>query len=689
MIIKRVTVRRFRAIKEKIIEFSPGLNIIKGSDNEAGKSSLRIAITKALFQDPTTTRREIEALTSWGTDEPWEVILDFDVNSDSCRVTKSLKDKVSELICTGSHEFVARNKNTVAERIAELTGCPSEIFFESTVCIGQDELIRIVPAKNTERQEAIGTITKRLQARLSGIEGMDIPAILARLYQKTHHKDAAGPYSHLAAVTERIGNLRSQKLEQEYKINNILEKRRRLTQAKEALGQIDRELPAKQELLNKSKRILELQKEIARDRAQYIGFQRAKELKSKIDSLENDLQPFSAFVNAGEKVELVDSFTARVAELSQKRGDLRDGLKALEEQKPAPWALAAGLALVVGGIVGLLVSPYLLFITVVGSVLTAYWAITLSTRHRQIKLSRQTDDHLEAEFRDENEKAQNLLNDFGCKDHAEYKRRLAEYRIKTEARRDALSRLEVLVAAKDWQQFAEENVELDVEMSARLKELEQLESFRLEPLYLQKLEQEVNRLLTKKAELELEKGGLEKFLQFTDVDQDQLPDIEEKLKDLEQEKVFWERMRTIYDMTRGVIEQAHKQTLSKAADLLQGEISRYISTVTDGRYGQVKIEENDLSIRTFSTLKNDWVDVLDLSRATQDQFYICARLALARLITEGKRPPILLDDPFVNFHTMRLRKMIGLLQEIARENQILLFTASDSYDYLGTVVSVD
>ncbi|MCK4384836.1 MAG: AAA family ATPase, partial [candidate division Zixibacteria bacterium] len=48
MILKRIRVKSFKAIKEKNIEFSPGLNIIKGSDNEAGKSSLRQAILKAL-----------------------------------------------------------------------------------------------------------------------------------------------------------------------------------------------------------------------------------------------------------------------------------------------------------------------------------------------------------------------------------------------------------------------------------------------------------------------------------------------------------------------------------------------------------------------------------------------------------------------------------------------------------------
>jgi DNA repair exonuclease SbcCD ATPase subunit len=692
MIIKRASVKRLRAIKEKTVDFSPGLNIIKGSDNEAGKSSLRIAITKALFQDPTTAQKDIEALTSWGTDEPWEVTLEFDADADSYHIIKSFKDKTGELACTGAHGFVARNKNAIAKKMAELTGCPSEIFFESTACIGQDELIGIIPrgATTAETQDAVGTITKRLQAKLSGREGVDIPALLVRLYGKTHHKDAAGPHFHLAALTERIANLRSQELEQEHKVNNILEKRKELTRAREELGQIDQQdLPAKQELLNKNRKMLELQKEIARDKAQYDSFQRAKELKSKIDNLENELRQFSRFINAEVGLRQVDAAKTRLAELSRQRSGLEDDLKALRRQKPPPWTLVSGLALVVGGLVGLIANPYLGAVAVAGLLISAYWAITIAAWQRQIKLATRKTDELEREFHDSTEKAQSLLNEFGCKDYDEYERRLAEYRTKTEAKRDALNQLEVLVVGKDWQKFVEENADLEIQMSARLKELQQFESFRLEPLSLQKLEQEVNSLLTQKVELEQEKGALEKFLQYTDADKDQLADIEEELKELEQKKEFWERKRRVYDTTREFIEQAHKQTLSKAADLLESDIARYIASITDGKYGQVRIDESDLSIRTFSPEKNDWVDVSDLSRATQDQFYICARLALVRLITEGKRPPILLDDPFVNFHAKRLKKTITLLQEIARENQILLFTCSDSYDYLGTVASID
>jgi len=154
VILKRITVKRLKAIRQdKTIDFSPELNIIKGSDNEAGKSSLRVAITKALFQDPTTSQKEILGLTSWGTDEPWEVALEFDSDSESYRISKSLKDGSCELTRSGAGERSITNKKTIAASIAEITGCPSETFFESTACIGQDELIRLIPLSTTKSEE--------------------------------------------------------------------------------------------------------------------------------------------------------------------------------------------------------------------------------------------------------------------------------------------------------------------------------------------------------------------------------------------------------------------------------------------------------------------------------------------------------------------------------------------------------
>ncbi len=225
-------------------------------------------------------------------------------------------------------------------------------------------------------------------------------------------------------------------------------------------------------------------------------------------------------------------------------------------------------------------------------------------------------------------------------------------------RNEVANKLSGVVGDRDWGAFEQENTDLDMQVSARQKELKQFLSFKLEPLELQKLENRVGQLQKQRADLEREKGGLEKFFEYTDVDTDQLASIEENLKWLGQEARFWERKKKVYDVTREALDEAYKQTLSRAASVLEKELGSYISIITDGRYRRVTIDEKDLSIWTFSPENSERVNVLQLSKATQDQFYISARFALVKLITEGKRPPLLLDDPFVNFHQKRLSRMM-------------------------------
>jgi uncharacterized protein YhaN len=284
---------------------------------------------------------------------------------------------------------------------------------------------------------------------------------------------------------------------------------------------------------------------------------------------------------------------------------------------------------------------------------------------------------------------QERLKKFGQENYDKFIENLAEFKNKTATKRDFSNQLEALTVGRAWQIFAKEYSQLDAQMSRGIQEMEQLESVKIDRLNFQKLEDEIKLLNAHKSELEQEKGALEKFLIYTEAEKDQSAEIDELLSASEEERKFWEQKRNVYDLTGQMIDLASKQTLSKVANLLEEEISKYISRITDGRYNQVALSEMDLSIRTFSQLKNDWVDVRELSRATQDQFYICGRLALTRLITGGKYPPILLDDPFINFHSKRLRRMMTLLQEISRDFQIFLFTCSDSYDFLGKVSTVD
>ncbi len=64
---------------------------------------------------------------------------------------------------------------------------------------------------------------------------------------------------------------------------------------------------------------------------------------------------------------------------------------------------------------------------------------------------------------------------------------------------------------------------------------------------------------------------------------------------------------------------------------------------------------------------------LSLSRGTADQLYLSVRLAVCRLCLPEK-PPIVLDDALAAFDDRRMALALELLQELAREQQVLLFT---------------
>ena len=57
--------------------------------------------------------------------------------------------------------------------------------------------------------------------------------------------------------------------------------------------------------------------------------------------------------------------------------------------------------------------------------------------------------------------------------------------------------------------------------------------------------------------------------------------------------------------------------------------------------------------------------VTELSQGTLDVVYLAARLGLVRLVTGDRRPPLVLDDPFVTLDDARAARALELLREVA------------------------
>ena len=99
---------------------------------------------------------------------------------------------------------------------------------------------------------------------------------------------------------------------------------------------------------------------------------------------------------------------------------------------------------------------------------------------------------------------------------------------------------------------------------------------------------------------------------------------------------------------------------------------QYLARLTGNRYASVTLnrELEGSAARPGDVLPHS---ALYLSRGTADQLYLAVRLAVCRLCLPDK-PPILLDDALAAFDDERMALALELLQDLAREQQILLFT---------------
>jgi hypothetical protein len=146
-----------------------------------------------------------------------------------------------------------------------------------------------------------------------------------------------------------------------------------------------------------------------------------------------------------------------------------------------------------------------------------------------------------------------------------------------------------------------------------------------------------------------------------------------------------ERRVRVYEGTLAAIEAAETATLKTAARYLEERMGPAIASVTDGRYDEVEVDESSLAFRVRVPESGELVDVDQLSQGTSDQLFLAARLGLVRLVTLDRRPPLILDDPFVTFDAARGERALRLVKQVALEHgfQVLYLTCSDRFDALA------
>jgi DNA repair exonuclease SbcCD ATPase subunit len=122
-----------------------------------------------------------------------------------------------------------------------------------------------------------------------------------------------------------------------------------------------------------------------------------------------------------------------------------------------------------------------------------------------------------------------------------------------------------------------------------------------------------------------------------------------------------------------VRETALKLTVGACSDIytqFNKVLSKYTAIVmpklTENRYKQIQIDDS-LRLRVFSTEKNDFAELDELSSGTQRQIMLALRLAISRALVEAGQQGkqfIILDEPFAFFDRERIRNTITSLNDM-------------------------
>ncbi|MBE0430728.1 MAG: AAA family ATPase, partial [Dehalococcoidia bacterium] len=693
-----IQLKNFKRLVDFQAVFSPGINVVKGPLNEMGKSTLLEGIIAALFYSPKSTSRDIRDYASWGSNRQYATSLEFEDGASRYLLEKDFDKGTIRLVEHGGREEIDTVKE-VSEKLAGLLGTRSEKLFLCSACIRQAQVSQVSAGKKEigqsleeivtggEESTLASHVIQKLDAKIAEMKkGLDSPAKTPGVL--------AGLRKQLQECLQRHGVVRDE-------VSRVEAQKIKLTEANRQLVQVKAEHENALVLLDKNKRRKDIEVAVENLTRDYNA---AEELLGRIRAQQESSRKADEALGAMEGFadkQSVSALREKLDDVRRKREDIQSDLTECQKELAEIRAklegkrqarllgsagfMAAAIAVLTGGIVGTLAGPrYLAPLIVLGAafLMAAMWARTSLVRERTAVSGVEERIHRMGESLGELAgHEQVLLAETGCATVAQFDEKEKRYYHWLETRAQAELRLEVLLAGKSLRDIEAQRSDLVRKLAVQQDRLtEDMMATRLSPEEFIALEKKVRDLGARAAELEDARRDSMAIIRAAGHDAEEQVSLEEELDGLQQTLRHEERRVVVYQLTRDVLSRARSEVLSSSEQALEQEIQAYLSVFTDGRYGQVRMSKEDLEFWVYSDEKEDWARPEELSGGVVDEFYLAFRLAVVRLVFGDRRPPLILDDPFVNFDSVRLANTLNLLRKLSSDYQIIIFTLSDLYD---------
>ena len=706
MRITRLQLRDLGRHRELDLELAPGFTIIRGP-NEAGKTTIQRGLEIALFRKPTATAAELEALRSWGANEDDRSVtrLEFVVDDEKEDGAVESRTGVLEKEFRGSRGTVSLEYDgqtygdpaRADEVVAGLTGIPTEAFFRSTASIRHQEL------DDLDRDE--GALRDRLQASIGGGDRGSSRA-KTRLEDALRALKARGEKNpgRLKIAEEAVARAEQALKSGEALLQRLESDRDQLAQARDGRLRAEKEL-------NESRNLLELARQAERlrtDRAvvqeRYERYRQAADAQRRLTQLES--MPERPVTALREHLDRMRTLQSRVTALQETLHS--DVAPPVEPDVDVPsylgqgvlTALLTGLGLVLiavglsqavltmAGLGGLMILVGLVFAT-------QFWerrklAVEIDrlnrSRERDRTIRRQTRVGTEEGLRVAQSGVANILRELGVPDIATAESLLVDQ----QSRHQEIATLQVQVGAllagqsPDQVEALRDRAASEIEQKASA--LESLGPLATDARARERLEAEARERHTTLERTRDAEAAAAARVDANPVDAEQVAGEAERLTIWREQLAALQRRVRVYEKTLALIQAAESGTMRKATRFLERQIGRDIARLTAGRYKRIAIDDQTLDISVFAPEKSAWVPASRLSKGTVDQIFLAARIGLVRLVTQGRRPPLILDDPFSTFDDARASRAAIMLRELSSDFQVIYLACSSRYDGLADKV---
>jgi DNA repair exonuclease SbcCD ATPase subunit len=705
--ILRIQLKDFGKHHELNLELAPGFTIIRGP-NEAGKSTIQRGIELALFRKATATGTELDTLHTWGSAEEAHAStrLEFVVEDDNEETGElTVRHGVLEKEFRGqrgrvSLEYDGQTYTDPARAdqiIAELTGIPNEGFFRSTASIRHEEL------EDLDRDE--GALRDRLQGSVGGGD-KGSSRTKSRLEETIRALKSRGDKNpgRLKIAEEAVARAETAMRSGEAALEKLEHDRDALAQARAGRVRAEQALTESRNMLEGARQADRLRSDRMVVSERFERLRQAAEAQQRLQALAS--MPERSMASLRDTLDRMRTLQSRVTILAE---SLREEQGPdVESDEPVPsyrlWGLATGFFLLVailsvayGFTSGLMPMVMTGAVFVLLAVLLIYFYMERRSgamlvqhandaRERERTVRRQSRVGTEEGLRVAQSGVQNILRELGASDVASAERLLTG----EQGRRQEIATLQVQVSAL-LAGGSESNVDAlrdqaALEMEQKAAALAALGPIATDARARERLEAEVrDRQESLERARDAEAGAMAR-VDANPVDAEQVAGEAERLVTWREQLTALKRRVRIYEKTLAAIETAEGMTMRKATRFLEQQVGRDIARLTGGRYRKVEIDDRSLEVDVWAPERGDWVAASRLSKGTIDQIYLAARISLVRLVTQGKRPPLVLDDPFVTFDDQRAARAALLLRELSSDFQVIYLACSNRYDGLADAV---